>query len=410
LQFTSNIQHSINDKQMPLPNKDTIGHEQVLLKRKKTKWQCSPVIFGLVAIGFMIVMYASLSTNGVPNTTMRLEERNALPTDKKEIIPIKPLLHEPILLQALQKSCLPQTNDHCKTFIPPNAGGKQRVALIAPPGDLTVQFLRVIQEVIEHATKKDDTVKIELLPTSHMAPYGYGKTHGLTRIIRVVPDPFVMGVTDTLLKSASLVQQDQQHSGESVSIRDSSITLQDLKTALRQQIRFHCRLSHVSAHTALWTIPSHQLTDTTMTDLVSQIQSFLGLAPHQEEEEDYNEGLTKSITTTISDMAAQFRIILDAGTSLLTNLQTLSSPAARNMDDLYHVLDQVLWDDMNRSQNLTAWPCESFWTVGDENAPLELSPITKRIAAAISPNCSAPFTSCFVKRDKCEAMGDGLCA
>jgi hypothetical protein len=395
---------------MPLPNKDTIGHDQVRVKRKKTKWQCSPVIFGLVAISFMTVMYASISTAGIPNTTLRLQERNTPPADQKEIIPIKPLLHEPILLQALQKSCLPQTNDHCNTFIPPNTGGKQRVALIAPPGDLTVQFLDVIKEVIEYATKKDDTVKIELLPTSHMAPYGYGKTHGLTRIIRIVPEPFVMGATDTLLKSASLVQQDQQQSGESVSVRDGSITLQDLKTALRQQIRFHCRLSHVSAHTALWTIPSHQLTDITMTELVSQIQSFLGLAPHQEDEENQNDGFTKRITTSIEDMGAQFQRILDAGASLLTNLQSLSDPAAKNMDHLYHVLDQVLWDDMKRSQNLTAWPCESFWTVGDTNAPLGLSPITTRIAAAMSPNCSAPFTSCFVKRDKCEAMGDGLCA
>jgi hypothetical protein len=30
--------------------------------------------------------------------------------------------------------------------------------------------------------------------------------------------------------------------------------LKDLKAALRQQIRYHCRLNHISAHTALWTI------------------------------------------------------------------------------------------------------------------------------------------------------------
>lgn len=78
-------------------------------------------------------------------------------------------------------------------------------------------------------------------------------------------------------------------------------------------------------------------------------------------------------------------------------------------ENLFSVLDDVLMEEMTISQNLTNWPCESFWTVGESDDRLKLSPIISRVARAVSPNCTAPYTKCFVKRDKCEASGDGRC-
>jgi hypothetical protein len=86
--------------------------------------------------------------------------------------------------------------------------------------------------------------KLEIVPTTHIAPYGYGKTHGYTRLIRIVPQPLLVGTTDTLIAAIKEVDDNEA----------KHVTLDDIKASLRQQIRYHCRLNHISAHTALWTL------------------------------------------------------------------------------------------------------------------------------------------------------------
>ena len=101
------------------------------------------------------------------------------------------------------------------------------------------------------------------------------------------------------------------------------------------------------------------------------------------------------------------------GESLLRLIQINNSKNNKNNDknsDILKILDAVLLDEMKISKNLTAWPCESFWTVGEPDNRLEISPIIRSISKAMSPNCDAPHTSCFVKRDKCEFNGDGKCS
>ena len=56
-----------------------------------------------------------------------------------------------------------------------------------------------------------------------------------------------------------------------------SITLEVIKASLRQQIRYHCRLSHVAAHTALWSISLEEFFAYSIDELIEQIQIFLGL-------------------------------------------------------------------------------------------------------------------------------------
>lgn len=84
----------------------------------------------------------------------------------------EPLPHEDIFAQTIN-SCLPGQNKKCKMYVPEESG--QRVALLAPPGDLTHVFFRLIQVVLGRAQKRELT-NIELIPTTHIAPYGYGKT------------------------------------------------------------------------------------------------------------------------------------------------------------------------------------------------------------------------------------------
>lgn len=185
-----------------------------------------------------------------------------------------------------------------------------------------------------------------------------------------------------------------------------SITLDDIKAGLRQQIRYHCRLSHVAAHTALWSINLETLIAMSVDDLIRQMQVFLDLnqdtmpGDHDENEEQSFPDEFDSL----ENFESIFFGMASRGASILTHAQIDFAPS------VLKELDEVLLDEMRKSKNLTAWPCESFWTVGDpSNDHLKFSNLISRISKAMSPDCKAPFTSCFVKRDQCEAVGDGKC-
>lgn len=251
------------------------------------------------------------------------------------------------------------------------------------------------------------------------APYGYGKTHGYTRIIRIVPQPLLLGATDTL--KAAL------HSSPSLSLND--ITLNDLKAALRQQIRYHCRLNHIAAHTAMWTIGVEDFAEVEGPWLVETARTFFGLDMNQDDlfhevhaeyesvgpddDDESNHGVIEEEDD--DNRLAELNRMYADGSRLMSLLQMRAktnekkSMTNNSTSDIFKILDDVLLDEMRISKNLSAWPCESFWTVGEPGNRLEISPIIISISKAMSPNCTAPYTSCFVNRDKCEARGDGKC-
>ena len=93
-------------------------------------------------------------------------------------------------------------------------------------------------------------------------------------------------------------------------------------------------------------------------------------------------------------------------TKILTRIQAESHGSVKVLE----VLDSVLRDEMWKTKNLTTWPCESFWTVGEQPAQkTELSHFAIKVARNFSPNCTDPLADCWVPRDKCEAAGDGVC-
>jgi hypothetical protein len=313
------------------------------------------------------------------------------PQPELEIIEVEDLDHEELFYSTI-KSCIPAENKKCNEFVPDNAEGKkvQRVALISPPGDISLSLLnRMEQVMIHHNHQHDkDSLDIDIITTSHVPPYGYGKTHGWTKLVRLVPQPLTLEVTDAL---QNILEPGESH---------KDITLQDLKAAMRQILRFHCRLSHVSAHTATLSIPFMDLlSDPGAT--TRAIQSFLAPGDAIGEKGTDDDGIKESVAD--DDQAGLFDAEEKYGTQMLTYIQSVSHV---NVDE---VLDQVLLEELKKTKNMTKWPCPSFWAAGDEPDPLKLSPITMRLARALSPDCDAPFTSCFVPRDKCEGKGDGLC-
>lgn len=154
----------------------------------------------------------------------------------------EPLDHESMFVDTL-KSCLPNEGEkNCNTYVPGD-GTTERVGILAPPGSTTKTLLKLVNFLTKHGRTGPDgkVIQLQVIPTTHIPPYGYGKTHGWTRLIRVVPQPLLVGATDTLRWSVMVENQ-------------TMVSFNDVKAALRQQIRYHCRLNHISAHTAIWTV------------------------------------------------------------------------------------------------------------------------------------------------------------
>jgi len=295
--------------------------------------------------------------------------------------------------QATIKSCLPSKNKNCREYIPDPPPGEQkmqRVALISPPGDIASSLLNEVERIVhqrnrqQHKTEPD----IEVIQTSHVPPYGYGKTHGLTKIIRLVPQPLVLEVTDAL---QSLLEAGETH---------HDISLLDLKAALRQILRFHCRLSHVAAHTAMLSIQFMDLL-TDPGEVSQRLRTFL--APNDIPEANEGDDDVIAEFAGDDDQGGLFDAQETYGTQMLTYIQKISKA------DINKVLDEVLLEEVRKTKNMTAWPCPSFWAAGDDPEPLKLNTLSQRLARELSPDCSDPMSSCFVPRDKCEAAGDGLC-
>jgi hypothetical protein len=92
--------------------------------------------------------------------------------------------------------------------------------------------------------RQNDVPKINLIVTSHVPSYGYGNTHGYTKIIRFVPRPIVIQVIDTLYGSLCTCTDETY----------TDIMFDDIISTLRLISQYHCLLSRVAAHTALFCI------------------------------------------------------------------------------------------------------------------------------------------------------------
>jgi hypothetical protein len=308
-----------------------------------------------------------------------------------KVVRVADLKHEEIFRLTI-KSCLPTHNPKCKQYIPPTSGKDedpiQREALVAPPGDISSILMNQLERIQHQHTNLQNKTEsdIEVFATSHVPPYGYGKTHGWTKIVRLVPRALVLEVVDAL--QSSLLSSDSH----------MDLTLDDLKAALRQILRFHCRLSHVAAHTALLSIPLVDLIANSA-NVSRHIQDFLVSRDVGRMKGGDDDGVENADDDSGSVSATQEFY----GSQMLTYIQSVAHV------DVLKVLDEVLIEEMNLSRNMTVWPCLSFWAAGEREDPSKLTRFTQNIAKELSPECSDPFVSCFVPRDICEASGNGVC-
>lgn len=238
--------------------------------------------------------------------------------------------------------------------------------------NLFFEWLKLVLLIIYNHDEQRMNQDIELVTTSHVPPYGYGATHGYTKIIRLVRLPLSIHFMDSTLWNTS------------------SFSLHDLLQVTRQVIRWHCRLSHVAAHTALFTI---EITDIQMpwSELILFIFSSSTEHKTRDLEAMFESG---SIRDSIIQQNQKFF-------HALNHQKDKHILSQSYMDAMEHGLA----DELAKTRNLQVWPCLSFWDVGDK-----LSPQSHFLAAQLIPQCSAPFTTCFVEKDRCEEKGDPVCS
>ena len=284
---------------------------------------------------------------------------------------------------------------HHKVTVNNASDSIQRIAIISPPS----KALEVITTIIKSAliAYYDHDVgtmnaEIEIIRTTHVPPYGYGKSHGYTKIIRVMTNPLLLQVIGSLyaLKSHHLFVGDEQ-----------------LKQLLRQVIRWNCRLSHVAAHTTMINM------DVSSTHIVQEMKDVVRVVIEDPETElngqhqIIHENQLSDAYQIIdqSNIDGQLSYIMKES---LDHFDTLY-PTNDKDDKWIEYMSNALKKELESTNNLQKWPCKSFWDVSSEGDDHEMDKLTKEMAGLISPSCSDPFTKCGVKRDRCEEEGDAKC-
>mmetsp|Transcript_32331 Transcript_32331/g.45975 ORF Transcript_32331/g.45975 Transcript_32331/m.45975 type:complete len:379 (+) Transcript_32331:46-1182(+) len=366
------------------------------VRRKRSPW---PTVLAVVAtVSWASVLFAWTRSFILSNNRSTTQERQFIRHDQmvtkavtKEVLPppqqidLFPddLAHEGF--QRTLKSCLPYENPKCKTYVSQEYG-KERIAVLRPPGSLGHLFQMFVQEVVRlHGNKYTN---IEIVPTSHVPPYGYGKTHGYTRMIRLVTMPLVLSATDIVLDQVT-------HGDKSF----QSIRYQDIKEALRQTVRWHCRLSAVAAHTSMMTITLEDLIDNPWEEEY-KLQLFLGFTDKTHKLQDH---LLEENHIEEDELEGSMEQIVDKASKLLTRI---AQTEQIKLADINSVIDR----ELAITKNLTAWPCLSLWDVGEKESTAKITEVSKTTAKNLSPNCDDEFATCWVERDKCEAIGDAVCA
>lgn len=222
-----------------------------------------------------------------------------------------------------------------------------RVGILALPGSGVQAILMVLRKVT-----KSTPLKFEIELDTHVPAYGYGKNHGWNRIVRVV--------RRLVPHSYSLLKNAYPGSGNG-----SSIPVGAFETQIRQLTRWHCRLSHVAAHTKMLSVFLEDVYVKPAVEL-ERIITFIGV-PLQRAD----------LLAAVAEM----------------QLQTFKKDDEDVPEHLRAAGLRVLREEMLATKGLTDWPCKPFRELEGKGGRLQLH--TRDLAA----NCSDPFVKCTVGFD-----------
>ena len=244
---------------------------------------------------------------------------------------------------------------------------RDRIGFLAP--DLT--GMDSLLMLLNKAANKDLVKEFNVVLDSHVPPYGYGKNHGWTRIVR-----FAHRVAP---QAHALLTQESPSS----SVNPSLYALQ-----VRQLIRWHCRLSHVAAHTRMLTI----FIDDLAVRPVVEIYKILSFVGHRAARADILEAMSVLYEQTMKDLHS-------------TNQWQLSADGSSVLYDAVDLNDSLLIEagvaafanEMTTTDGLQKWPCHTFAHLDSSSAESAQLPLK---SANLAANCSGAYVVCSVPVDK----------
>jgi hypothetical protein len=184
-----------------------------------------------------------------------------------------------------------------------------RIGLLSPD----LHGIDNVLELIKAAGKKANLEKGRTLEVnSHVPAYGYGKNHGWSRIVR-----FVTKVPE---HSYALLSKQGAPSRDKYSRQ------------IKQFVRWHCRLNHVAAHTAMLSVFVEDLKARPVVELY-KILSFMGIRPSQP---DIEAAINQLGASTMARLAENEGAVPQ-------NLVTAAADALQET-----------------TARLSKWPCDSF--------------------------------------------------
>ena len=259
------------------------------------------------------------------------------------------------------KSCL---GKYCQEFEVGNPG-VNRVGILAPPGSGGMEVANALTELFsKFSLGRKSFSPIEFVYTAHVPAYGYGRNHGWTKIIRLVRP---------VLDHAALL----------VDTHDTDAALMALQT--RQLARWHCRLSHVAAHTKMLSVFVEDI-------LARPAAELFKLA-------SFSAGGNGIPTGAIPRSAAALASALSAPTVALSVHRggTHGTPTAREASEA------ALAEEFDQSNGFQRWPCKTFNDLlsDSKSRQLPIKPIS------LAPACRNKYVKCSVNVDKRESKGEG---
>ena len=119
---------------------------------------------------------------------------------------------------------------------------KPRIGVMFPPGYIGQSFANWIADALEQSpSRSSSTMEVDILSTSHVPVYGYGKSHGYTKLIRFVPLPLPLAVYDAYLYGVLSSSSSEESSSSSAAATSSSLSVVDsssLRDALERIMKF----------------------------------------------------------------------------------------------------------------------------------------------------------------------------
>ncbi len=255
---------------------------------------------------------------------------------------------------------------------------RDRIGFLAPD----ISGMDSLVHMLSRAAKKDLAVDFNVVVDSHVPPYGYGKNHGWSRIVR-----FVHRLTPQAL---SLLMREDASAGGSKSPTKKSI--EDISPSLyalqvRQLVRWHCRLSHVAAHTRMLTVFVDDLISRPVVEIY-KILSFLG---HRGARSDILEAVAALHKETIAGLqVGPWELSVD-GAAVLHEQSYIDG--AR----LVEAGAAALAEEMEATDGLQKWPCNSFASLDSSSPESAMLPLK---SASLAANCSGMYVVCSVPVDK----------